>query len=71
MSPTRSPSDPVRREKASDAELLAAITRDLRAIYSDIIREPLPDALAAALCRLESRSKGSDPSSERGKLQMA
>jgi hypothetical protein len=71
MSPTRSPSDPARREKSSDADLLAAITRDLRSIYSDIIREPLPDALAAALCRLESRSKGSQSASERGKLQMA
>ena len=37
----------------SDTELLAAITRDLRAIYSDVIREPLPDKLAAALDRLE------------------
>ncbi len=37
----------------SDTELLAAITRDLRAIYSDVIREPLPEKLAAALHRLE------------------
>jgi len=40
----------------SDTELLAAITRDLRAIYSDVIREPLPDKLAAALQRLELQS---------------
>ncbi len=40
----------------SDAELLTAITRDLRAIYSDVIREPLPDRLAAALDRLEFHS---------------
>jgi hypothetical protein len=40
----------------SDTELLAAITRDLRAIYSDVIREPLPDRLAAALDRLEYHS---------------
>jgi hypothetical protein len=37
----------------SDTELLAAITRDLRAIYSDVIREPLPEKLAATLDRLE------------------
>ncbi len=37
----------------SDTELLAAITRDLRTIYSDVIREPLPEKLAAALDRLE------------------
>lgn len=40
----------------SDTELLAAITRDLRAIYSDVIREPLPEKLAAALDRLEFQS---------------
>jgi hypothetical protein len=40
----------------SDTELLTAITRDLRAIYSDVIREPLPDRLAAALDRLEFHS---------------
>ena len=40
----------------SDDELLAAITRDLRAIYSDVIRQPLPEALAAALQRLEDRA---------------
>ena len=40
----------------SDTELLAAITRDLRAIYSDVIREPLPDKLAATLDRLELQS---------------
>ncbi len=37
----------------SDTELLAAITRDLRTIYSDVIREPLPEKLAAALDRLD------------------
>ncbi len=40
----------------SDTELLAAITRDLRAIYSDVIREPLPEKLAAALDRVEFHS---------------
>ena len=44
----------------SDTELLAAITRDLRAIYSDVIREPLPDRLAATLKRLEFHSGVSD-----------
>ncbi len=40
----------------SDTELLAAITRDLRTIYSDVIREPLPEKLAAALDRVELQS---------------
>ena len=40
----------------SDTELLTAITRDLRAIYSDVIRAPVPERLAAALERLELQS---------------
>ena len=45
------------RSVLSDDELMAAIRRDLRAIYSDVIREPLPEKLAAALNRLELRSR--------------
>lgn len=41
---------------ATDRELLDTIMRDLRAIYSDVIRQPLPPALAAALARLECRT---------------
>jgi hypothetical protein len=41
---------------ATDDKLLAAITRDMRAIYEDVIRRPLPPALAAALVRLECRT---------------
>ena len=44
------------RSVLSDDELMAAIRHDLRAIYSDVIREPLPGDLAAALYRLELRS---------------
>ncbi len=40
----------------SDTELLAAISRDLRAIYSDVIRAPVPEKLAAALDRVELQS---------------
>ena len=49
------------RSPLSDDELLAVITRDLKAIYSDIIRQPLPKELAAALQRLETRSLASAP----------
>ena len=42
--------------KTTDRELLEAITRELRAIYSDVIRQPLPPELAAALVRLECRA---------------
>jgi hypothetical protein len=34
------------RPLLSDDELLAVITRDLKAVYSDIIRQPLPKELA-------------------------
>ncbi len=43
------------RPLLSDDELLAVITRDLKAVYSDIIRQPLPKELAAVLQRLEMR----------------
>jgi hypothetical protein len=36
----------------SDDELLAAITRDLRSIYSEIIKQPIPEKLAGVLKRL-------------------
>ncbi len=42
--------------RLSDLELLDSIKRDLRAIYTDVIRQPLPEPLAAALQRLEARS---------------
>ncbi len=44
----------------SDTELLAAISRDLRAIYSEVIRAPVPEKLAAALDRLELQSCASE-----------
>ncbi len=47
------------RPLLSDDELLAVITRDLKAVYSDIIRQPLPKELAAALRRLEMRPAAS------------
>ncbi len=43
-------------DRLSDLELLDSIKRDLRAIYTDVIRQPLPEPLAAALQRLEARS---------------
>jgi hypothetical protein len=45
----------------SDDELLAAITRDLRSIYSEIIKQPIPEKLAGVLKRLELRSNVSVP----------
>ncbi len=45
----------------SDEELLAAITHNLRSIYADVIRQPLPEALDAALKRLEARAVDEKP----------
>ena len=49
--------DPVERRSLSDTELLNAIRRDLHTIYTDVLRQPLPAPLAAALERIEARAK--------------
>ena len=38
----------------SDAELLAAIGRDLRAVYAEVLRQPLPERLAHLVQTLET-----------------
>ena len=37
----------------SDEELLRTISKDLRSLYTDIIRQPLPTKIEAALARIE------------------
>jgi hypothetical protein len=37
----------------SDEELLRAIGSDLRSLYADVIRQPLPTKIEAALARIE------------------
>jgi hypothetical protein len=41
----------------SDVELLAEIGRELRAVYNDLFREPVPEHLARIIERLEARDK--------------
>jgi hypothetical protein len=41
------------RAIVSDAELLRAIGQDLRALYAEIIRSPLPRNIETALARIE------------------
>ncbi len=48
--------DPVEHRSLSDTELLDTIRRDLQIIYTDVLRQPLPVLLAAALQRIEARS---------------
>ena len=51
--------NPTMPSPLSDDELLSAITRDLRTIYADIIRQPLPESLAAVLKRVEAQATSS------------
>jgi hypothetical protein len=39
----------------SDPTLLASLGRDLRTVYTDVLKEPIPDYLASIVRRLESR----------------
>ena len=39
--------------RVSDAELLAAIGRDLRAVYAEVLRQPLPHRLAQTFQHIE------------------
>lgn len=43
----------------SDAELLAAIGRDLKAVYAEVLRQPLPERLARLVHTLETTAKPS------------
>jgi hypothetical protein len=45
-----------KRGPLSDVEFLAEIGRQLRAVYSELLREPLPEHLAVIIERLEARN---------------
>jgi hypothetical protein len=42
-----------RLSRVSDDELLRTIRDDLRSLYAEIIRQPLPPAIEAALARID------------------
>ena len=42
-----------RRSMASDSELLRRIGHDLRSLYAEVIRQPLPRKIEVALSRIE------------------
>jgi hypothetical protein len=44
------------KNSLSDAELMANIGKGLRAVYMDVLREPLPDKVAALLRKLDECS---------------
>jgi hypothetical protein len=41
----------------SDEELLRAIGSDLRSLYADVIRQPLPPKIEAALTRIDHEQR--------------
>ncbi len=55
-------SDTHRQSDLSDAELLRTIRADLRSLYSDFLKQPLPSLIEAALVRMDEESQ---PSYER------
>jgi len=52
----RSASDRRLHPRPSDAELLAEIGGALRRVYSELLREPIPEHLATIIERLGTRS---------------
>ena len=44
----------------SDRQLLAEIGRDLKSVYRDVLKEPLPEHLAALVRKLEGRTRTPD-----------
>jgi malonyl CoA-acyl carrier protein transacylase len=44
----------------SDEELLRTISDDLRSFYADIIQQPLPAKIEAALARIDRAQQGSN-----------
>ena len=47
-----------RRLLASDSELLRRIGHDLRSLYAEVIRQPLPRNIEMALSRIEREHSG-------------
>ena len=43
----------IRSEVQSDADLLHAIRRDLRVVYSEVLKKPLPTVIQTLFCRIE------------------
>ena len=53
------------RSMASDSELLRRIGHDLRSLYSEVIRQPLPRKIEVALSRIEQEHSRTRHQSQR------
>jgi len=47
-----------RPARVSDSELLRRIGHDLRSLYAEVIRQPLPPNIEVALSRIEREQSG-------------
>jgi len=54
-----------RRSVASDSELLRRIGADLRSVYAEVIRQPLPRKIEVALSRIEQEQSRAGYHSQR------
>ena len=57
--------------RVSDAELLAAIGRDLAAVYAEILHQPLPERLANLLQQIEATNQGAQLDPRAGRRRFA
>jgi hypothetical protein len=53
------------RSVASDSELLRKIGHDLRSLYAEVIRQPLPRNIEVALSRIEQEQSGAGHRNEK------
>jgi hypothetical protein len=53
------------RSKVSDSELLRRIGHDLRSLYAEVIRQPLPPNIEVALSRIEREQSGTEYQNQR------
>ncbi|MBL0404258.1 hypothetical protein JKG68_09790 [Microvirga aerilata] len=47
-----------RHPSVPDAELLRRIAHDMRSLYADVIRQPLPSNIEDALSRIDREQRG-------------
>jgi hypothetical protein len=66
--PRRREAEPPAPARASDAELLAAIGRDLEALYAEVLRQPLPRRLAALIQHIEENHHATRSTRGRGRV---
>jgi hypothetical protein len=49
------------KTRVSDEDFLRTVRRDLAAVYTDVLREPIPDRIASVLTSIEAAFQPSSP----------